>query len=156
MKQIEGVESTQTGYANSRKTNPSYREVCSGATGAAETVKVTFDEQILPMRLLISLYFKTIDPFSLNKQGNDKGTQYRTGIYFSNAADGERIMEIIKELTKDYIKPIAVEIKALENFYSAENYHQDYLDNNPGGYCHLSPALFEMARKANSKQKEGK
>ena len=148
MKQIEGVENTQTGYANSTKAEPTYKEVCSGATGAAETVKVSFDEQILPMRLLISLYFKTIDPFSINQQGNDRGTQYRTGIYFNSPSDGERIADIIKEITKGYDKPMAVEIKALENFYPAEDYHQDYLDNNPSGYCHISPALFEMARKA--------
>lgn len=154
LKQIRGVESTQVGYANSTVANPSYEQVCSGKTGAAETVKVVYDPKTVDLSLLIDLYFKTIDPTSLNRQGNDRGTQYRTGIYYTNKQDLPIIKQAIQELSTEYSKPIAVEVEPLKNFYPAENYHQDYLDKNPGGYCHINPALFEMARKANQPQQQ--
>ncbi|MGG6546812.1 UNVERIFIED_CONTAM: peptide-methionine (S)-S-oxide reductase MsrA, partial [Prevotella sp. 15_C9] len=97
---------------------------------------------------LIDLYFKTIDPTSVNRQGNDKGTQYRTGIYYTDPADLAVIQETVHRLAAAYSRPLAVEIKPLKNFYPAEDYHQDYLDKNPGGYCHIHPELFDLARKA--------
>lgn len=154
LKQIKGVESTQVGYANSNVANPSYEQVCSGKTNAAETVKVVYNPEEVDLSLLIDLYFKTIDPTSLNRQGNDRGTQYRTGIYYTNIDDVPIINEVIKTLETQYNNPIVVEVKPLENFYQAELYHQEYLDKNPTGYCHIDPSLFEMARKANVSPKK--
>lgn len=150
LKQIEGVESTQVGYANSTVANPSYEQVCTGTTNAAETVKVVYDPEKVDLDLLLELYFQTIDPTSLNRQGNDRGTQYRTGIYYIDENNIPIINEAIKALSAQYNNPIAIEIKPLKNFYPAETYHQDYLDKHPNGYCHINPALFEMARKANA------
>ena len=150
LKQIRGVESTQVGYANSNVANPSYEQVCSGKTNAAETVKVVYNPEEVSLDLLLNLYFQTIDPTSLNRQGNDRGTQYRTGIYYISQADISAINKAIQVLSTQYQKPIAIEVKPLTNFYPAEIYHQDYLDKNPNGYCHINPALFEMARKANA------
>lgn len=151
MKQIRGVKSTAVGYANSRVTNPTYKEVCTGTTDAAETVRVEYDPKEVDLALLIDLYFQTIDPTSLNRQGNDVGTQYRTGIYYTEAADSALIAEKLGKLQRSYSQPLEVENLPLQNFYEAEDYHQDYLDNNPTGYCHISPKLFDMARNANKK-----
>lgn len=150
LKQVRGVSGTQVGYANANTENPTYQEVCSGTTGAAETVKVVYNPQVVKLDLLLDLFFKTIDPTSLNRQGGDKGTQYRTGIYYTNEADVPAIKAALQTLSKNYQKPIVVEVKPLSNFYKAEDYHQDYLDKNAGGYCHISPGLFELARKANA------
>lgn len=152
LKQIEGVESTEVGYANSTVANPSYEQVCSGKTNAAETVKVVYDPEKVKLGLLLDLYFKTIDPTSHNRQGNDRGTQYRTGIYYTNPADLSVINKAIQTLGAQYSKPIAIEVMPLTNFYPAEGYHQDYLDKHPTGYCHIDPSLFEMAKKANASQ----
>lgn len=152
LKQIRGVESTQAGYANSTVANPSYEQVCSGKTNAAETVKVVYDPEVVSLDVLLDLYFKTIDPTSLNRQGNDRGTQYRSGIYYTDIDDVPVINQAIKDLSSQYTKAIVVEVKPLTNFYAAETYHQDYLDKNPNGYCHINPALFAMARKANAAQ----
>lgn len=149
MKQIRGVEATKAGYANSKVARPTYREVCSGRTGAAETVKVVYNPEKVQLPLLLNLYFKTIDPTSLNRQGNDHGTQYRTGIYYVDTLDRPVIEKAVKELARQYDRPLAIEVMPLANFYPAEDDHQDYLDRNPGGYCHISSALFEVARKAN-------
>lgn len=111
---------------------------------------MVYDPKTVDLNLLLDLYFKTIDPTSLNRQGNDRGTQYRTGIYYINKEDLPVINQAIKLLSTQYKTPIAIEVKPLTNFYPAETYHQDYLDKNPGGYCHINPALFEMARKANA------
>lgn len=154
MKQIRGVEATQVGYANSTVENPTYQQVCSGRTGAAETVKVVYDPQEVGLPLLLSLYFKTINPTSLNQQGNDRGTQYRTGIYYTDPSDRGDIVKAVEELTGKYNRPLAIEVKPLANFYPAEGYHQDYLDKNPGGYCHIDPALFGIARQANPRPAE--
>lgn len=154
MKQINGVTNTQVGYANGKMSikNPTYEQVCSGNTGFAETVKVSYNSQQVDLKLLIELFFKTIDPTSLNRQGNDRGTQYRTGIYYTDNSDLPVIKETVGILAKNYSKPLVVEIKPLSNFYPAETYHQDYLDKHPNGYCHISPDLFDFARKANMKK----
>ena len=154
MKQINGVESTQVGYANGTIKNPTYKEVCTGGTGFAETVKVVYDPQVVNLDLLVDLYFRTIDPTSLNRQGNDRGSQYRTGIYYTDKNDLPLIDASVRSLAKSYSEPLVVEVKPLENFYPAEDYHQDYLDKNPGGYCHINPALFEFAKKANPPRKK--
>ncbi|BAP30590.1 methionine sulfoxide reductase B [Chryseobacterium sp. StRB126] len=147
--QIRGVVGTEVGYANGKTQNPTYEEVVSHTTGFAETVKVKYDPEQVDLKLLIDLYFKTIDPTSLNQQGNDRGDQYRTGIYYTDKADEALIKSEVQKLAKGYSKPVVVETIPLKNFYKAEDYHQDYLDKNPGGYCHIEPGLFEMAKKAN-------
>lgn len=143
---LHGVEQTEVGYANSNVPNPTYREVCTGRTGAAETVKVVYDPEEISLPFLLSLYYETIDPTSLNKQGNDRGTQYRTGIYYTTPDQKPLIEKSLQNLQKEYSKPLAIEVGPIENFYPAEEYHQDYLDKNPGGYCHINPGLFRMAR----------
>lgn len=152
MKQIDGVKKTEVGYANGSTGKPTYQEVCTGKTGFAETVKVVYDPQEVDLKLLLDLYFKTIDPTSLNRQGNDRGSQYRTGVYYTDNKDLPVIETAFKELAQNYQKPLVVEVKPLTNFYKAEDYHQDYLDKHPGGYCHISPALFDYARQANAKK----
>jgi len=147
--QIRGVVSTEVGYANGNKKNPTYEEVISHTTGFAETVKVNYDPEQVDLKLLIDLYFKTIDPTSKDQQGNDRGDQYRTGIYSTDKETQAVIKSEVEKLAKNYKKPVLVETVPLKNFYSAETYHQDYLEKNPGGYCHIEPGLFEMAKNAN-------
>lgn len=149
LKQIRGVKSTQVGYANGHTASPTYKEVCTDRTGFAETVKVVYDPKEVKLELLLELYFQTIDPTSLNRQGHDTGTQYRTGIYYTDREDVPVIEKAVRSLAKAYTQLLALEVKPLESFYDAEEYHQDYLDKNPGGYCHLNPKLFELARQAN-------
>ena len=153
LKQIRGVETTEVGYANSQVPNPTYKDVCTGNTGAVETVKVVYDPQTVDLDLLLNLYFQTIDPTSVNRQGGDNGLQYRTGIYYTDKKDVPVIEDAIKGLAKEYTKPIAIEVIPLANFYIAEEYHQDYLNKNVGGYCHINPELFELARKTNEERK---
>ena len=149
LKQIRGVLSTRTGYANGITENPTSKDVCTDTTRFAETVHVTYDPEVLSTELLVRLYFKAVDPTSVNRQGEDTGTQYRTGIYYVDESDLPVIKKVFDEVQAEYSLPLAVEVMPLENFYLAEDYHQDYLDKNPAGYCHLPVALFEYARKAN-------
>lgn len=148
---VPGVSSATAGYANSIIPNPTYREVCTGATRAAEAVKVDYDPDKVGLSDIISLYFKAIDPLALNRQGNDVGTQYRTGIYYTDKADAEIVKTMLATLRRRYKQPLAIEWGELENFYVAEDYHQDYLNKNPGGYCHVNPALFKEAREMKPK-----
>lgn len=150
LKQIKGVTDTQVGYANSIVENPGYKAVCTGKTQAAETVKVDYDPEVVSLPFLIKLYMLTIDPTSLNKQGNDVGTQYRTGIYYICHHQLEEIKHTLAELQKEYEHPFVIEVMPIENFYPAETYHQNYLDKNPTGYCHIDPRLFSIAREANA------
>ena len=152
LKMINGVVDTCTGFANGNGENPSYTEVYTDTTGFAETVRVVYDPSVLSLRFLIELYFKAIDPLSLNKQGEDEGTRYRTGIYYSDEADLPVIKEVFGQVQESLGAPLAVEVEPLRNFYSAEEYHQDYLDKNPQGYCHLPAALFQYAKAANAKK----
>ena len=148
-KMIKGVVGTTVGYANSIIENPSYKDVCSGDTLAAETVKVDYDPSLVSLEFLTRMFFHAIDPTSLNRQGNDIGTQYRTGIYYTDNEDLAVIYKVFEEQRSTTEGEIVVEVKALQNFYTAENYHQDYLDKNPDGYCHLPFTLFEFAKEAN-------
>ena len=143
---VAGVVATTAGYANSVVPNPTYKEVCTGLTEAAETVKVDYDNEIIGLTDIITLYFKSIDPLSLNRQGGDSGTQYRTGIYYTSPADAPVVEAMIATLQRRHKDPLAVEWGPLKNFYPAEDYHQDYLYKNPGGYCHINPALFSEAK----------
>lgn len=150
MKQLRGVVDTTVGYANGHHDKaPTYQEVCTGATGFAETVRVAYDSEVIDLALILRLYFRTIDPTSLNKQGGDIGTQYRTGIYYTDEADLEVITTALRELASLYTAELCIECEPLRNFYPAEDYHQGYLDANPGGYCHIGQDLFILAREAN-------
>lgn len=145
---VPGVVDTQVGYANSAVAEPGYRQVCTGTTGAAETVKVTYDPSEIGLGRLVELYMLTIDPTSVDRQGNDAGTQYRTGIYYSDAAQAKEVERAVLPYMERYGSRFAVEVAPLVNFYSAEDYHQDYLEKNPGGYCHIDNELFDIARNA--------
>ena len=145
---IPGVEATEAGYANGRTENPSYEDVCRKNTGHAETVRVDYDPEKVSLTFLLDQYYEAVDPLSLNRQGGDVGEQYRTGIYFSDGADEEIIRGSIALLQESYKEPVAIEVKPLEHFFPAEEYHQKYLDKNPGGYCHIGKAKFEAAKKA--------
>lgn len=146
-KQIKGVVNTEVGFANGTTDNPTYQEVYTDKTGYAETVHVTYNPEVVSLEFLLRMFFKAIDPTSLNQQGHDVGTRYRTGIYYIDEADLSIIERIYAEEQNQYAETFVVEKKPLENFYTAEEYHQDYLDKNPTGYCHLPLALFEYARK---------
>ena len=150
-KQMDGVIDTQVGYANGKTQSPTYQDVCTDTTGHAETVRVAYDESRIALSDLLEMYFKAIDPTSVNKQGEDEGTQYRTGIYYVDDADRPAIEAHMATMAALYEEPLAVELEPLCCFYPAEDYHQDYLDKNPTGYCHLPLSLFEMARRYKSK-----
>ena len=149
-KQIKGVETTEVGFANGHTDNPSYQEVYTDTTGYAETVRVRYDESQIDLEFLLNMFFAAIDPLSLNKQGHDEGTRYRTGVYYVEPDQLPVIKKVFAEQQQKYAEPIAVEIAPLQIFYPAEEYHQDYLDKNPQGYCHLPSALFDFARQARS------
>lgn len=137
----EGVLTTKSGYSNGQKEFPTYEEVCTGTTGHAETVYITYDENQITLNTILDKFFKVIDPTSLNKQGNDVGTQYRTGIYFVHEQDEATIKAFINDRQSRYVKPIVVEVEPLRNFFDAEEYHQDYLKKNPRGYCHIDLSI---------------
>ena len=147
-KQIEGVALTEVGFANGHTENPTYKEVYTDQTGFAETVFVRFYPDVVSLEFLLQMFFKAIDPTSLNKQGHDEGTRYRTGVYYTDPADLPIIEKVFAEEQKNYPQPLVVEKQPLQNFYTAEEYHQDYLDKNPDGYCHLPLSLFAFARQA--------
>jgi peptide methionine sulfoxide reductase msrA/msrB len=132
---ILGVAKTSVGYANGKTETPSYHDIHS--TGHAETVELSFDPAKISLQDLLNFYFKIIDPTIKNRQGNDVGTQYRTGIYYQDEADKAVIQAVIEQEQKKYNKPIVTEVKPLSNYFLAEEYHQDYLEKNPNGYCHI-------------------
>ena len=133
---MDGVLSTSVGYANGPTANPSYEQV-KAHSGHAETVRVVYDPERLPLEPLLERYFMVIDPTAVNHQGEDFGIQYRTGIYYTDPADGEIAERALRALAAQYDRPLAVENLPLENFYPAEEYHQKYLEKNPTGYCHI-------------------
>ncbi len=151
-KQIDGVIETEVGFANGQTDKPTYEQVYTDTTGYAETVHVTYDPDMVSLEFLLRMFFVAIDPMSLNKQGHDEGTRYRTGIYYTDEADVPIIEKVYAEEQSKYAQPLAVEKLPLLNFYSADEYHQDYLDKHPDGYCHLPKALFDFARKAKDNQ----
>jgi len=135
-RRIPGVKETDTGYANGKTNDTDYQKIQE--TDHAETVKIVYHPGIVSLQELLARYFKIIDPVSVNKQGNDIGRQYRTGIYYTDTADLEEIKTVAALMAKKYTKPLAVEIEPLKNFIRAEDYHQDYLEKNPNGYCHIN------------------
>ena len=138
MKKLPGVKDTEVGYANGNTENPTYEEVCYNNTGHAETVKVVYDTQLITTQQLLDGFFKVVDPTSVNKQGNDRGSQYRSGIYYVDEEDRDIAEKVLAEQEKRNAVPVVTELLPLSNFYPAEEYHQDYLDKNPGGYCHIN------------------
>lgn len=141
--QFDGILETEVGYANGPTEDPTYRDVCA-SSGHAETVKVVYDEKRLTLSRLLNWYFMVIDPLSVNRQGNDAGIQYRTGIYYVDEAQLPEIRSVYEAQQQAAGAPLAVELAPLQNFYTAEEYHQKYLDKNPGGYCHIPKAYFSL------------
>ncbi len=154
-KKIPGVLDTSVGYANGKTDDTSYEKI--GKTDHSETVKITYDQDKVTLQDILEYYFRIIDPTSVNKQGNDVGRQYRTGIYYTNENDKLVIDEIIRQKQEGFDKKIAVEVEPLKNFILAEDYHQNYLDKNPGGYCHINISLAEKpleSKKIKKNEKE--
>ena len=147
-KQISGVVKTETGFANGYTEDPTYEQVYTDRTGYAETVRVVYDPAVVSLAFLLHMFFVAIDPLSLNKQGHDEGTRYRTGVYYKDEEDLATIERVFAEEQARYDQPIVVEKEPLRSFYPADEYHQDYLDKHPDGYCHLPKALFAFARQA--------
>lgn len=145
---IQGVLYTEVGYANGTGKNPTYEEVCSQTEGFAECVHVIFDPTVVSLSFLLTMFYEIIDPTSVNRQGNDRGIQYRSGIYYTKNIDSLIIEESLAQLQTSYQKALAVEVCPLKNFYRAEDYHQKYLNKNPNGYCHISAHHFDVAKKA--------
>ena len=137
VEKIPGVLDAVSGYANGNTENPSYEDLVYRNSGHAETVKVTYNPDELSLKTLLKYYLRVVDPTSLNKQGNDKGTQYRSGVYYTDEADKQVIEEVLKKEQDNYQSPIVVEVLPLKQFFKAEEYHQDYLKKNPTGYCHI-------------------
>ena len=143
--QFAGVISTQVGYANGPDDAPSYQDVCHDS-GHAETVRIDYDETKLSLGELMDLFFMVIDPLSVNKQGGDEGIQYRTGIYYTDMDQLGEIEPVWQEQERLAGAKLAVELEPLQNFFPAEDYHQKYLDKNPGGYCHIPKTMFGGGR----------
>ena len=148
-KKVPGVITTEVGYANGDKANPTYQEVKSHQTTHAETLKLTYDSSILGIEKILEHFLRFVDPYSIDKQGEDEGHQYRSGIYYTDKKDGKRVSYYLR---KKCGKKHKIEVLPLDNFYPAEEYHQDYLTKNPDGYCHVnlnlvnkkSRSLFKM------------
>ena len=145
-KNIEGVVDTEVGFANGNLPDPTYEQVYTDTTGYAEAVKVVYDPSKLSLAELTEDYFCAIDPLSVNRQGEDEGTRYRTGIYYSDPEDLSVIRKVYEDVQLRYGTPLAVEMDRLHNFYPADARHQDYLDKNPSGYCHLPLKIFRYPR----------
>lgn len=134
---LDGVVYADVGYANGNTENPTYEQVCYSNTGHAEAVYVQYDPQRIELATLLTYFFKVVDPTSLNRQGNDRGAQYRSGIYYRDPADKATIEQVVAGEQKKYSAKIVTEVVPLRNYYVAETYHQKYLVKNPNGYCHI-------------------
>lgn len=134
---LKGVLDSVAGYANSQIANPSYELVCSGTSGAAEALRLEYDESVLSLREIMERFLSIIDPCALNYQGNDRGTQYRNGVYYEDSQSESVIREYLKKWEQRQNRKAVTEILPLANFYEAESYHQKYLEKNPNGYCHI-------------------
>ena len=143
--QFEGVLRTEVGYANGPDKAPSYEEVCADS-GHAETIRIDYDESRISLTELLGYYFMVIDPLSVNRQGHDEGIQYRTGIYYTDETLLPEIRAVWQAEEEKAGAKLAVELEPLRNFFSAEEYHQKYLDKNPGGYCHIPNQYFSIGK----------
>ena len=134
--QVKGVLDVESGYCNGQTSNPTYEQVCSGLTGHNEVVRLVYDPQIISARVLLEIFFVIHDPTTLNRQGNDVGTQYRSGIYLSLATDRDVAQSVCDQVNQAMQGKVVTEIEMLDNYSSAEDYHQDYFENHPDqGYC---------------------
>ena len=145
---LNGVIETTVGYANGSVSKPSYEMVKTGKTGHRETVKVVYDNEAVSLKTLLEAYFLCVDPTVKDRQGNDVGTQYQTGVYYSDEESGLLVKQVFDEKRRDY-DVFCVELAPLECFYDAEEYHQNYLIKNPKGYCHIPLAAYEAVKKLN-------
>ena len=152
--QFDGVLETETGYANGPAEAPTYRQVCL-SSGHAETVRVVYDPAQLRLTDLLRDYFLVIDPLSVNRQGEDSGVQYRTGIYYTREDQLPEIRAVYAEEEAKAGAPLAVEVLPLENFFPAEDYHQKYLDHNPQGYCHIPARWFALQKQRREARPDG-
>ncbi|MBQ7247090.1 MAG: peptide-methionine (S)-S-oxide reductase MsrA [Lachnospiraceae bacterium] len=141
--QFDGVMDTEVGYANGPTARTTYKDVCADS-GHAETVRIVYDEERISLTQLLDYYFMVIDPLSVNRQGHDTGIQYRTGIYYTEEGQLPEIEARIKAESDRLGAPLAVELLPLDNYCPAEEYHQKYLDKNPGGYCHIPSRLLNL------------
>jgi peptide methionine sulfoxide reductase msrA/msrB len=141
---VKGVVDVEAGYANGANASATYGD----GSGYAETVKVAYDPSEAPLPFLLDLFYDAVDPTSVDRQGNDVGAEYRTGIYYTDPVDAPVIEKSLAELQKRYAEPIAIESGPLVHYTRAEEYHQDYLQKNPGGYCHIPEKLFDAAAAA--------
>lgn len=146
--QFEGILETTVGYANGFTENPVYPDVKAQKTGHAEVCRIVYDENIISLKEILEYFYQVIDPTSLNKQGEDEGTSYRTGIYPEDKQDWKIIHEVTNQVQSQTTEKIVVELEELKCFYPAEEYHQKYLDKNPGGYCHIDKCFFSLGNKA--------
>jgi peptide-methionine (S)-S-oxide reductase len=144
---VQGVIKTRVGYAGGFKDFPTYRPVCSGKTGHTETCTVAYDSSLTDLETLLEHFFFIIDPTELNRQGHDEGTQYRTAVFYYDIEDKEIIYDYIDSIRDEYDEDIVVEVLPIMKFWDAEEYHQDYLDVNPGSYCHIDNKKFMCASK---------
>ena len=140
---LKGVARTQCGYANGNTVNPTYEEVCRADTGHAETVLVEYDSTVISTEKILTEFFKTIDPTTKNRQGNDFGSQYRSGVYYIDETDAPEIQSYVQKKQEEYARPIVTEILPLLRYFPAEEHHQRYLDKNPNGYCHVNLNLIQ-------------
>lgn len=144
--QFDGVTATEVGYANGPDRAPSYEEVCRDS-GHAETVRITYDESRISLETILEYYFMVIDPLAVNRQGHDEGIQYRTGIYYTDGEQETAAREVYDREEKKRGTRLAVELEPLRNFFSAEEYHQKYLEKNPGGYCHIPARFYTLGKR---------
>ncbi len=144
--QFDGVLETEVGYANGPDRAPSYQDVCNDS-GHAETVRIVYDPSVMSLEKLLDYYFMVIDPLSVNKQGHDEGIQYRTGIYYTDEAQLPAVNAVFGREQAKAGRPLAVAVEPLKNFFSAEEYHQKYLEKNPGGYCHIPARYYGLGDK---------
>lgn len=156
---VEGVVSAYSGYANGNTDNPDYESVCSGNTGYTEAVQVTFDDSLISRREILEIFFALHDPTQLNRQGNDVGTQYRGGIYYTSESQKDDALAIIEEIKQANIWPgeIVTEVEALAQYKQAEDYHQDYFSNNPQNmYCNMvvAPKLAKFKKTFSNRLKK--
>ncbi|MDO4814341.1 MAG: peptide-methionine (S)-S-oxide reductase MsrA [Gemella sp.] len=137
--QLAGVEETKVGYSNGQTEDTTYQDI--KVTDHAEVIYLKYDETLISLDEIFAHYFRIIDPTSLNKQGEDRGRQYRTGIYYVDETTKEKALEYIKKEQEKYDEKIVVEVEKVNNYVDAEEYHQKYLDKNPTGYCHVDLSL---------------
>lgn len=144
---LKGVHGTRVGYAQGILDNPSYQDVSTGRTQHAEVAEIEYDESVISLEKILEHLFRIIDPTSLNKQGGDRGTQYRVGVYPTSDEEIQKVQAYYDLRQKDYTGTIVMENEKLKEFFDAETYHQKYLDKNPGGYCHVNMRLIKEVEK---------